>query len=268
MNRARIAVFACALLAATTFGAGCGGRAASRGSTPTSPTTLATGALPLEISAADAFGLVQTNRTNPDFVILDVRTAGEFASGHLTAAIELDYLSPDFRSVIGGLATGKRYLVYCQSGVRGRGATQIMVNLAFTEVQNLTGGLDEWLQEGYPIATPPAPVPLPTAIAALDAYALVQSNRNNPGFVILDVRTAAEFAGGHLAGAINIDYYSADFRSRILALDAAKRYLVYCRSGVRGAAATAIMGELGFARVQNLTGGLDQWIQDAYPTVM
>ncbi len=150
MNRVRMAIFACALLAATAFGAGCGARPASLGSTPTSPTTQRTDALPLEISAADAFGLVQINSTNPDFVILDVRTAAEFAGGHIAGAINIDYYSADFRSRLGALNAARRYLVYCRSGVRGAAATAIMVDLGFARVQNLTGGLDQWMQDGYP----------------------------------------------------------------------------------------------------------------------
>ena len=48
-------------------------------------------------------------------------------------------------------------------------------------------------------------------IDAPDAYNLIQQNINNPDFVVLDVRTADEFNAGHIAGAINIDYTSAQF---------------------------------------------------------
>ncbi|MDO9590965.1 MAG: rhodanese-like domain-containing protein, partial [Microcella sp.] len=54
-----------------------------------------------------------------------------------------------------------------------------------------------------------------------------------PGTIVIDVRTPAEFASGHLEGAINIDVQSADFDSRISELDADGTYFVYCRSGNR-----------------------------------
>jgi rhodanese-related sulfurtransferase len=99
-----------------------------------------------------------------------------------------------------------------------------------------------------------------------DAYNLIQRNINNPDFVILDVRTADEFNTGHLAGAINIDYTSAQFTADVSLLDKSKQYLIYCATGVRGAAATQIMVGLGFSNVQNMAGGITAWIQDGYPT--
>ena len=112
-----------------------------------------------------------------------------------------------------------------------------------------------------------SPIPLSPTITAQDAFSLIQSNTGNPGLVIIDVRTAAEFSGGHIANAINMDYYSPDFTSKVGTLDRNNRYVVYCRTGIRGAAATQIMRDISFTQVQNLTGGLDQWIRDGYPTV-
>ena len=104
-------------------------------------------------------------------------------------------------------------------------------------------------------------------ISASNAYNLIQQNLNNPDFIILDVRTTDEFNSGHIAGAINIDYYSSNFQADIGKLDKNKKYLVYCRTGIRGAAATQIMIGLGFADVQNMAGGIIEWIQGGYPTV-
>lgn len=96
---------------------------------------------------------------------------------------------------------------------------------------------------------------------------MIKNNQNNPNFVILDVRTAAEFGAGHLAGAVNIDYYGAHFKTNVGQLDKSKQYLVYCRTGIRGAASVQIMLDLGFKQTQNLTGGITQWIADGYATV-
>ena len=102
-------------------------------------------------------------------------------------------------------------------------------------------------------------------ITASAAYDLIQENISNPKFIILDVRTAAEFNSGHIAGATNIDYESTQFTTDVNLLDKNNRYLVYCATGVRGAAATQIMVGLGFKNVQNLDGGITEWIQDEYP---
>ena len=69
--------------------------------------------------------------------------------------------------------------------------------------------------------------------------------------VVIDVRTPAEFASGHLEGAINIDVQSTDFESRISELDPAGTYFVYCRSGNRSGQAIDRMEALGFGDLTN-----------------
>lgn len=69
--------------------------------------------------------------------------------------------------------------------------------------------------------------------------------------MIIDVRTPAEFAGGHLDGAVNIDIQSPDFASRIDELARDGSYVVYCRSGNRSGMAMAQMLDMGFTEVSN-----------------
>jgi phage shock protein E len=116
------------------------------------------------------------------------------------------------------------------------------------------------------LTTTPAPIAVP-AISTLDAYNLLQKNKDNSDFIIIDVRTADEFKGGHIPNAINMDYYYPDFKSDVGKLDRNKQYLVYCRTGIRGVEATRVMVDLGFKGVDNLSGGIVQWIQDGYDTV-
>jgi len=69
--------------------------------------------------------------------------------------------------------------------------------------------------------------------------------------VILDVRTAAEFAEGHIPNAVNIDIYSDYFTFE---------YAIYCRSGKRSVDAATAMDEIGFS-TSNLTGGIISWAE-------
>lgn len=71
------------------------------------------------------------------------------------------------------------------------------------------------------------------------------------GTVVIDVRTPAEFASGHLEGALNIDVQSPDFEAQISALDPSGSYYVYCRSGNRSGAAIDRMEALGFTDLTN-----------------
>ena len=86
------------------------------------------------------------------------------------------------------------------------------------------------------------------------------------GVVVLDVRTPAEFASGHIEGALNIDFYSKDFKDRLATLDKDKTYIVHCRSGARSARAWKIMRSLGFDEVYDM-GGIVEWAKKGYPLV-
>lgn len=77
-----------------------------------------------------------------------------------------------------------------------------------------------------------------------------------PGVVVVDVRTAGEYAAGHVDGAINVDVEAPTFDSEIAKLDKATTYAVYCHSGRRSGLATDAMSKAGFTSVYNLQGGI------------
>ena len=81
----------------------------------------------------------------------------------------------------------------------------------------------------------------------------------DPEVVLLDVRTPAEYAEGHIEGAINIDQGQNDFLEQAKsALPTDKKIAVYCRSGRRSANAAARLAAEGFQCV-NLKGGILAW---------
>lgn len=100
-----------------------------------------------------------------------------------------------------------------------------------------------------------------------EASALIRENAGNGDFVLLDVRTPAEFAAGHIEGAVPVDYRSSAFREELAGFDRAKTYLVYCRTGSRSARALEILRELGFRSYYHLTGGIDGWLEEGLPAV-
>ena len=77
--------------------------------------------------------------------------------------------------------------------------------------------------------------------------------------VVIDVRTAKEFAEGHISGAINSDVNESDFLTKVSGLvPAGKRIAVYCRSGRRSANAAGKLADAGY-NVTNLKGGILAW---------
>ena len=109
-----------------------------------------------------------------------------------------------------------------------------------------------------------ATTPVIDNISIEETYSLILSNEGNPDLVILDVRTPEEFAEGHLANAINIDYKAECFDDDICQLDRDKIYIVYCLAGSRGEGARDVMAGLGFCEVHNITGGISAWAKQ-YP---
>jgi len=103
-----------------------------------------------DITPQEAFILIQDNLDNPDFVIIDVRTPEEFADEHIEKAINIDFLSETFRDELNTLDKNKTYLIYCRSGGRSGNALDIMAELNFREVYNMSGGIDQWKAEGLP----------------------------------------------------------------------------------------------------------------------
>ena len=89
-----------------------------------------------------------------------------------------------------------------------------------------------------------------------------------PGTVVLDVRTPAEFATGHLPQAQNIDFEASDFATRIAALDKNTTYAIYCRSGNRSGAAMEQMAAASFTHVYDLAGGIGAWQTMGGPMLM
>lgn len=77
--------------------------------------------------------------------------------------------------------------------------------------------------------------------------------------VVIDVRTAGEYAQGHLPGALNIDVNDPGFKDEIAKLDPDGKYAIYCRSGNRSQTAQSMMQDAGFKNTLGLKGGISAW---------
>lgn len=76
--------------------------------------------------------------------------------------------------------------------------------------------------------------------------------------LLIDVRTADEYQGGHIPKAINMDIRSPEFDSLISKLDKKKSVAIYCRSGGRSKSAAKKITEKGF-KVYELNKGVMNW---------
>jgi len=221
-----------------------------------------------DITPQEAFTLIQEKQDNPDFFIIDMRNPEEFTDGHIENAINLDYRSETFQDELDKLDKNKIYLIYCASGIQSGSALDMMAELAFREVYKISGGINAWKAEELPTIQE-TPAQIIESITPEEAFTLIQENQDNPDFVIIDVQTPEEFVNRHIENAINIDYRSETFRDELNQLDKNKTYLIYydCACGGIDRKALNMMAELNFSEVYKISGGLDRWEAEGFPTV-
>jgi rhodanese-related sulfurtransferase len=93
--------------------------------------------------------------------LLDVRTAEEYKSGHITHALQADWNNQDqFRSRAHHMDKTKPVYVYCASGGRSKAAAQWFRTNGYSEVYELTGGFIKWKGDGKPVEGMPDTKPM------------------------------------------------------------------------------------------------------------
>ncbi|MDR3653831.1 MAG: FAD-dependent oxidoreductase [Paludibacter sp.] len=201
--------------------------------------------LPIEsksINEEEEKGDQTTTEQAVDFnspIVVDVRTPEEFRAGAYPDAVNipLDSLMQRYEEL--GNNGAREITVYCASGARSAYAQRMLMQIGYENVKN-GGGLGSMMarRNSKPAA----------------ATTTTTSTSNEP--IIVDVRTAQEFAGGAYPGAINIPL--DEIQMHINKFGSHSRdIIVYCASGARSAYAQRILQQLGFTNVRN-GGGIMQ----------
>ena len=76
--------------------------------------------------------------------LIDVRSPGEFQSGHIPKSKNINVMAPGFKNQIESLDKTNTYYVYCRSGMRSARACKMMAKNGFENVYNLKGGVMGW----------------------------------------------------------------------------------------------------------------------------
>lgn len=86
------------------------------------------------------------------------------------------------------------------------------------------------------------------------------------GFMLIDVRSPEEHAGGFIPGTdFNIDFREIKTRHREIGVQTDKHIVVYCQSGHRSNIAAETLADLGYTHVYNVNGSMNAWLAAGYP---
>jgi len=229
--------------------------------------------------------------------IIDVRSASDYAAGHIrnavnlppgtfdkgTAAIDMDLKSQaEIAAILGvaGVSNGKKIIVYGKGVDPSAGRVFWMLEyLGATDVHVLDGGYDKWISDGRAMVTTSTAVTAATFTPAsvssrLATKASVLANYNNTSFAIVDSRNAADYATKHIPNALNIlvgDFTNADGTAKSYTdlktlLDGSgvttgKTVITYCYVGYRSGQEYLVFRLMGF-NVSNYDGSWTEWIAD------
>ncbi|GAB5494603.1 MAG: rhodanese-like domain-containing protein [Phototrophicaceae bacterium] len=100
-----------------------------------------------ELIAPDAY-ISQFSESDASHILIDVRTASEFANGHIAGAVNIPV--EEIASRLDEIPADMPIVVYCQSGNRSGQASNILANNNYSEIYDL-GGIARWTSQGYPV---------------------------------------------------------------------------------------------------------------------
>ncbi|HBY60427.1 MAG TPA: MBL fold metallo-hydrolase [Solibacterales bacterium] len=175
-------------------------------------------------------------------ILLDVRPASAYAGGHIRGAVHIG-LGGQFASWAGILLGVDARLILV-----GEDWEQARTRLARVGIEDVAG----YLTDGPATLTTPQ-------VSVQDLQALMAEG----GLTVLDVRRAAEWEAGHLAGARLAPLQQ--LAKEAGPLDRTALTAVHCKSGYRSAIAVSLLEKAGFERVVNVTGGFDAWATAGLP---
>lgn len=180
----------------------------------------------------------------PNVVVVDARPYAGFAGMHVPGAWSLD-LNGNFPIFAGWvLPTDQDLLLVADSEADVKQATVWARRVGLDRVAGyLAGGMSAWVTTGHPTS----------AVSLLSGKEARARIADDPGLILVDVRTPGEFAVGHIKSALNIP--APDLRARYTELDSTKPTVLLCSTGPRGSMAASILKQRGFVEVYNVAGG-------------
>lgn len=164
------------------------------------------------ITPDSAQSLILYHNLDPNFIILDVRTEGEYNTKHIENGVNLNYYLSTFDEILDTLIKDKIYLIHCASGSRSGNAFNSMQTKGFTDVFNLSGGVNAWESSGKSITTNISPILLPVSDTLVDLMSVdlghsgvLDVTITNFGNDTLDFLSLTDLSGTAFSTNFNLD---------------------------------------------------------------
>jgi rhodanese-related sulfurtransferase len=135
--------------------------------------------------------LAELRGLEPDLQLVDVRSAGETASGTLQAAVEIPLAV--LADSLDGLDRDRPVVAYCASGYLSQVAASVLAAAGFRDVSDLLGGYGAWQEAGLPVADEAGRI---AAARTPQVSARAAGSLLLDGAVLLDVREPGEWQSG------------------------------------------------------------------------
>ena len=87
-----------------------------------------------------------------EFELIDVRTAKEFQSGHISGAINIDFLSSNFIDEIKDFDPNLNLIIYCRTDNRSSKSAKILADHNYKNIYVIKGGIEEWVNQGNAVS--------------------------------------------------------------------------------------------------------------------
>lgn len=214
------------------------------------------------ISAKNLYALTQSEQLP---VLLDVRDPNSFAAEHLVGSENINQSS--LQKILSSSDKNKAYYLIDTLGLT---PTEIQImNLfyqaGFKNVAYLEGGLTEWKNELYPTITAGDPYSFTdqAKVNYISSNDLKKMLGDESDLYIIDVRTAKEFAAGHIPGAVNI--YLDDLEAKRRTIPLGRKIILYDNDGLWAFQGAVRLFDMGILNVFTLSDGFNAWTRKGYP---
>lgn len=194
-------------------------------------------------------------KKNPNYVLVDTRTAPMFVQGHIPGSHSLPFQRGGMGELLQQqkVPTTATVVVLAMNKVIGEQTAKELQEAGYRVEGYTTNFLAAWQEAGDSLTTVPT-IDLPELPTTLDAH---------PEYEVIDVRRPDEHARGIIAGAYTIDLGSLS--EEVSNLDPNKTYVTICAAGGRSTTAAAYLTSLGFKKLVNIRGGMQDWYTLGHP---